>query len=43
MTTNEKIARLRSEMQAAGADACLIPSSDPHASEYMPEHWAARS
>ncbi len=42
-TTNEKIAQLRSAMQAAGANACLIPSSDPHASEYLPAHWAARS
>mgnify|MGYP002590510761 CR=1 FL=1 len=42
-TTNEKIALLRQAMQAAGANACLIPSSDPHASEYLPDHWAARS
>ena len=42
MTTNEKLARLRAEMAAAGAAACLIPSSDPHASEYLPDHWAAR-
>ena len=43
MTTNEKIGLLRAAMQAAGANACLIPSSDPHASEYLPDHWAARS
>lgn len=42
-TTNEKIAQLRAAMKAAGANACLIPSSDPHASEYLPDHWAARS
>lgn len=42
-TTNEKIALLRAAMKAAGANACLIPSSDPHASEYLPDHWAARS
>lgn len=41
-TTNEKIALLRSVMKAAGANACLIPSSDPHISEYLPAHWAAR-
>ncbi len=41
-TTNEKIALLRSAMKAAGANACLIPSSDPHISEYLPAHWAAR-
>lgn len=42
-TTNEKLALLRGAMKAAGANACLIPSSDPHASEYLPDHWAARS
>ena len=42
-TTNEKISLLRSAMKAAGANACLIPSSDPHASEHLPDHWAARS
>ena len=41
-TTNEKIALLRSAMKAAGANACLIPSSDPHISEYLPAHWATR-
>lgn len=41
-TTNEKIARLRAAMLAAGVHACLIPSSDPHISEYLPDHWAAR-
>lgn len=42
-TTNEKILLLRSAMKAVGVNACLIPSSDPHASEYLPDHWAARS
>ena len=42
MTTNEKIAQLREAMKAAGASACLVPSSDPHLSEYLPAHWAAR-
>ena len=41
-TTNEKIGLLRTAMKAAGANACLIPSSDPHISEYLPAHWAAR-
>ncbi len=43
MTTNEKISQLRTAMLAAGAEVCLIPSSDPHVSEYLPAHWAARS
>ena len=42
LSTNEKIALLRAAMKAAGANACLIPSSDPHISEYLPAHWAAR-
>ena len=42
LSTNEKIALLRTVMKAAGANACLIPSSDPHISEYLPAHWSAR-
>lgn len=29
-------------MQQHGVAACLVPSADPHLSEYLPEHWAAR-
>lgn len=36
------LTRLRQHMAALGLDACLIPSSDPHLSEYLPEHWQAR-
>ena len=43
MTTNQKLDALRQSMKAAGVDACLIPTADPHISEYLPEHWAARS
>ena len=42
METKERLARLRAEMEAVGAAGCLIPSSDPHASEYLPDHWATR-
>ncbi len=42
-TTNEKLALVRRTMKAVNADACLIPSSDPHLSEYLPAHWQARS
>lgn len=42
MTTNEKLAVLRAAMASEGVAACLIPSSDPHISEYLPAHWAAR-
>ena len=42
MTINEKIAVLRSEMAKANVDALVIPTSDPHMSEYIPEAWKAR-
>ena len=42
LSTNEKIALLRAAMKAVDANACLIPSSDPHISEYLPAHWSAR-
>jgi len=37
-----RISRLRETMHAQGIDAILIPSSDPHLSEYLPAHWQAR-
>ncbi|MGL6072466.1 aminopeptidase P family N-terminal domain-containing protein, partial [Craterilacuibacter sp.] len=36
------ITALRQFMQQHGLSACLIPSSDPHLSEYLPGHWQAR-
>lgn len=39
MTYTEKIATLRSEMKEQQIDAYLIPSSDPHISEYLPERY----
>ncbi|OWT57403.1 aminopeptidase P family protein [Candidimonas nitroreducens] len=39
----DRIAALRVAMAAQRADACIVPSSDPHSSEYLPEHWQARS
>ena len=41
MTTNEKIAALRAAAKAAGADGVLLVTSDPHCSEYLPEHYNA--
>ena len=43
MTTNEKVSILRNEMKLKGLDAYIIPSTDPHISEYVPEHWSSRS
>ena len=37
-----RITRLREVMAAAHIDAVLVPSSDPHLSEYLPGHWQGR-
>jgi len=37
-----RLERLRSAMQQHGLDALLVPSSDPHLSEYLPERWQGR-
>ncbi|MBL8514887.1 MAG: aminopeptidase P family N-terminal domain-containing protein, partial [Betaproteobacteria bacterium] len=37
-----RIADLRAAMHRHDFDALLIPSSDPHLSEYLPERWQAR-
>ncbi|WP_374592419.1 aminopeptidase P family protein [Aquabacterium sp.] len=34
---------LREAMRQSGISACLVPSSDPHLSEYLPEHWQGRA
>jgi len=38
----ERISALRSKMQDAGIEAYLIYGTDPHLSEYVPEHWLTR-
>ncbi|NUR23089.1 aminopeptidase P family N-terminal domain-containing protein, partial [Frateuria sp.] len=44
MTTpiTSRLAALRQAMQRHGVAACLVPTADPHLSEYLPTHWAAR-
>jgi Xaa-Pro aminopeptidase len=37
-----RIARLREVMHRQGVDAVLVPSSDPHLSEYLPGRWQGR-
>ncbi|HEY9029444.1 MAG TPA: aminopeptidase P family protein [Burkholderiaceae bacterium] len=37
-----RIARLREVMHRRGVDAVLVPSSDPHLSEYLPGRWQGR-
>ena len=38
----ERIAALRANMKNAGIEAYIIPSADPHLSEYSPLHWQTR-
>ncbi|TXI25076.1 MAG: aminopeptidase P family protein [Roseateles sp.] len=40
--TRLRIDQLRDAMRAAGVDAVLVPSADPHLSEYLPERWQGR-
>jgi Xaa-Pro aminopeptidase len=35
----EKLNSLRAALKGKGIDVYLIPSSDPHLGEYVPEHW----
>ncbi|HEY1393170.1 MAG TPA: aminopeptidase P family protein [Methylibium sp.] len=37
-----RLASLRSAMEQHGIAAVLVPSSDPHLSEYLPGHWQGR-
>lgn len=37
-----RIAKLRDALRHAGAHAILVPSADPHLSEYLPRRWQAR-
>jgi Xaa-Pro aminopeptidase len=38
-----RLAALRAAMQQHGVAAVLVPSADPHLSEYLPAHWQART
>lgn len=37
-----RIERVRDELRRQGLAAVLVPSSDPHLSEYLPERWQGR-
>ncbi|MBW9154425.1 aminopeptidase P family protein [Clostridium estertheticum] len=43
MSVKERIEQLRNEMRERGIDAFIVPSSDPHQSEYVAEHYSART
>src|SRR5512146_2326074 len=38
----ERLARVREALARERVDALLVPSSDPHLSEYLPGRWQAR-
>lgn len=42
MTIKEKQAALRLEMAAQNVGAVVLPTGDPHLSEYIPAHWESR-
>ncbi|QMT32419.1 aminopeptidase P family protein [Alysiella filiformis] len=42
-TVNEKISHLQSIMQKNQVDILIVPTADPHLSEYLPEYWQVRS
>ena len=37
-----KLAAFRKEMEARQLSAFIVPSTDPHSGEYVPEHWESR-
>ena len=39
----DRIARMRAALAKRGLAAYVVPSSDPHLSEYLPGRWASRS
>ena len=39
----ERLAALRALMQQHHVASCIVPGTDPHASEYMAEHWTEMS
>lgn len=41
-TVADRLDACRSTLARLGLDACLVPSSDPHLSEYLPGHWQGR-
>ena len=43
MSPDERLSLLRQGMRRHKLDAYLVPSSDPHQSEYVAAHWQARA
>ena len=42
LSCEKALLALRQVMRQARVDACLIPSADPHLSEYLPAYWQIR-
>ncbi len=42
MKISNKLEMLRKAMQSAGVQACIVPTTDPHISEYTPARWETR-
>ena len=43
MQALDRLAKLRAAMENLGIDAVIIPTADPHLSEYVPAHWSLRA
>jgi len=43
MTTQAKLQALRQRMAQHQLDAWIVPSADPHQTEYMADHWKTRA
>ena len=41
-TTNQRVDALRTLLKEEGINAFIIPSTDPHLSEYVAPHWQSR-
>ena len=41
-TISQRLAALREEMQREHLGAFIFPSTDPHQSEYVADHWKGR-
>ncbi len=42
MKVSEKLAALRSALQARQLNACIIPTYDPHQNKFLADHWKGR-
>ena len=42
MSTEDKLRAIREWMAQEGLDALVVPTDDPHGSEYLAEHWQCR-